>query len=109
MEISQTLGERAKSHGSYFERAKISQDLIRVMEKTPNWSLLDDDMRNSLLLFSDKISRILEGNPNFHDHWHDLVGYAKLVADRLAAPSEPTVGQQVQMIWGTPTGMVDDE
>ena len=29
------------------------------------------------------LGRILAGDPNFHDHWLDISGYAKLVADRL--------------------------
>jgi len=30
-----------------------------------------------------KISRILNGNPNNIDSWHDIVGYASLVEKRL--------------------------
>jgi hypothetical protein len=30
-----------------------------------------------------KIARILNGDPNYHDSWHDIGGYSKLVADRL--------------------------
>lgn len=26
---------------------------------------------------------IVNGDPDYHDSWHDIVGYAKLVADRL--------------------------
>ena len=31
-----------------------------------------------------KIGRILNGDPEFHDSWHDIVGYAQLAADRVA-------------------------
>ena len=31
----------------------------------------------------DKIGRILNGDPNYHDSWHDIVGYSKLTADEL--------------------------
>lgn len=31
-----------------------------------------------------KIGRILNGDPNYHDSWHDIIGYTKLVADELA-------------------------
>ena len=31
----------------------------------------------------EKIARILNGDSNYHDSWHDIIGYAKLVADQL--------------------------
>jgi hypothetical protein len=30
-----------------------------------------------------KMARIMNGDPNYSDSWHDIAGYAKLVADRL--------------------------
>jgi len=30
-----------------------------------------------------KIGRILNGDPNWSDSWHDIAGYAQLVANRL--------------------------
>ena len=30
-----------------------------------------------------KIGRIVNGDPNYADSWHDIAGYAKLVEDRL--------------------------
>lgn len=34
-----------------------------------------------------KIARILVGDCNHPDHWHDIAGYATLVADRLEGKS----------------------
>ena len=31
-----------------------------------------------------KIGRILNGDPNYADSWHDIAGYAKLVEDELS-------------------------
>ena len=40
-----------------------------------------------------KIGRILAGNPNHSDHWHDIAGYATLVDAQLCAkplvPGDP--------------------
>ena len=33
-------------------------------------------------------TRILNGDPNYHDSWHDIIGYTKLVADELQAPTD---------------------
>jgi len=30
-----------------------------------------------------KISRIVNGDPNYKDSWHDIIGYAKLIEDKL--------------------------
>jgi len=30
-----------------------------------------------------KIARIVNGDPDYTDSWHDIAGYAKLVEDRL--------------------------
>jgi hypothetical protein len=53
------------------------------MIDSPNWEKLDDDMREAFHIIANKMGRILNGDPSFHDSWHDIVGYAKLVADRL--------------------------
>jgi hypothetical protein len=34
-----------------------------------------------------KISRILTGDPNYSDNWHDIQGFAKLVENRLLTGS----------------------
>jgi hypothetical protein len=42
-------------------------------------------MREALEMVAHKIGRILNGDPKYHDSWHDIIGYTKLVADRLRA------------------------
>jgi hypothetical protein len=44
---------------------------------------MDDDMKESLDLICNKISRIVNGDPWYHDSWHDIIGYARLVEERL--------------------------
>lgn len=44
---------------------------------------LDPDQREALEMIAHKIARILNGDPNYADSWHDVAGYATLVADRL--------------------------
>ena len=55
------------------------------MGTAPNWPHLADDQRECLEMLAHKIGRILNGDPDYPDSWHDMVGYAKLVADRLAS------------------------
>jgi hypothetical protein len=42
-----------------------------------------DDQWEALEMIVHKIGRIVNGNPDKIDHWVDIAGYAKLVADRL--------------------------
>ncbi len=81
--IEATLAERGKTYGVYTEHAKITQDLKKVMHATPKWVTLAPHQKETLEMIAHKVGRILNGDPNFHDSWHDIVGYAKLTADEL--------------------------
>jgi hypothetical protein len=82
-DVDATLAERGSRYGSFTGHAAITQRIKRVMQSSPNWETLADDQSEALDMIAHKIGRILNGDPNYHDSWHDLVGYAKLVADRL--------------------------
>lgn len=81
--IDQTLAERGRRYGEFDEHARITQNIKRAMIDSPNWAKLSDDKKEALDMVAHKIGRILNGDPEYHDSWHDLVGYAKLVADAL--------------------------
>ncbi len=83
MEIKDTLEERGNRYGSFESQAIISQNIKKAMRNSASWALLAPDQKESLEMFANKIGRILNGDPDYHDSWHDIVGYAKLVADRL--------------------------
>jgi hypothetical protein len=81
--IDSTLTERGKRYGSFDEHARITQNIKRAMQDSPNWNALSDDKKESLEMLAHKIGRILNGDPEYHDSWHDIIGYTKLVADKL--------------------------
>jgi hypothetical protein len=81
--IDTTLAERGTRYGEYVEHARITQGLKTVMIKTPKWGSLEPHQKETLEMIAHKIGRILNGDPNYHDSWHDIVGYAKLTADEL--------------------------
>lgn len=81
--IDATLAERGSRYGSFGEHARITQNLKRAMADSPNWEKLADDQRETLEMIAHKAGRILNGDPDYHDSWHDIIGYTKLVADRL--------------------------
>jgi hypothetical protein len=83
--IEKTLTERGNCYGTFTEHARIPQALKSAMADSPNWAALAPDQREALEMVQHKIGRILNGDPDYHDSWHDIVGYTKLVADRLEA------------------------
>lgn len=83
-DVARTLAERGSRYGpSYQELAALSQALKRTMRGARNWPVLPADMRESLEMVQLKIARILSGDPDYLDNWHDAIGYLKLIEDRL--------------------------
>lgn len=82
--IEATLTERGSRYGNFAEHARIAQSLKDAMVVSRNWATLAPDQKEALEMVAHKVGRILNGDPDYHDSWHDIVGYAKLVADRLA-------------------------
>lgn len=85
--VEQTLAERGNRYGDFTDHAAICQSLKRVMTCQEGWGGLTDVQRQALDVIADKIARILSGDPNYADNWHDIQGYAKLVEDRLPPQS----------------------
>lgn len=86
-DIDKTLQERGSRYGKFATHASITQALKSVMHGADKWHQLAPDQQEALDMIAHKIGRILNGDPNYHDSWHDIVGYTKLVADRLARVS----------------------
>ncbi len=83
MNVQDTLTERGARYGDFADHAVITQALQDVMRDTPGWAALDLIKRQALSVIADKIARILNGDPNYIDNWHDIQEYAHLVEERL--------------------------
>jgi Domain of unknown function (DUF6378) len=91
--VTSTIEERSSRYGRFVGNARIAQDLKRVIAAyTPRgWNPADgtrvkylaDDQQEALDMICHKIGRIINGDPDYADSWHDIAGYAQLVADRL--------------------------
>lgn len=82
-EIQKTLAERATTYGSFKDVATLSQSLQATMRNSKNWGSMQNEMREALQTISSKIARILNGDPEHVDSWHDIAGYATLVEKSL--------------------------
>lgn len=94
MTIDKTLSEREQRYGDFTDVATTAQALQDTMRAAPGWDRLDPVQRQGLTAISDKIGRILSGDPNYPDNWHDIAGYAAIVEQRLPA-ARPAVGVTV--------------
>lgn len=81
-DITTTLQERGQRYGVFTRHAEISQQLKQVIEGYQT-KVLAADQQEALDMICHKIGRIINGDPDYADSWHDIAGYAQLVADRL--------------------------
>ncbi len=83
--VDATLDARAVDYGKFIEGAEVMQMLKRVVQNalSNRDKVLAHDQAESMDMIIHKIGRIVNGNPDVVDHWLDIAGYAKLVADRL--------------------------
>ena len=81
--IDKTLAERGNRYGDFKEHARITQNIKKAMVDSPNWESLSDDKRETLDMIAHKVGRILNGDPEYADSWHDIIGYTKLVENTL--------------------------
>lgn len=81
--IDITLAERGDNYGPFLNLATTAQELKTIIKRARGWDGLSSDKQESLDMIMTKIARILNGNPEYVDNWHDIVGYAKLIEDTL--------------------------
>lgn len=85
--MHETLQERGSRYGDFTWNAAISQHLKQVLQHDgndvrPGWLRCSAVQREALEMIAQKIARILNGDPNYKDNWHDIQGYAKLAEER---------------------------
>src|SRR3974390_2153318 len=86
--VAKTLSERERTHGNFAKYSEISLRLCDVMWCASNYRKLTVFQREALAMIQAKIARILEGDPNHADHWHDVAGYAMLAEREMRYEQE---------------------
>jgi hypothetical protein len=89
MSIDSTLKVRGTRYGDFSIHAAIAQNIMDDMRNSGGWEKMSAVQKQALTVIADKIARILSGDPNYDDNWHDIQGYAKLVEDRLPKEQPP--------------------
>jgi len=84
-DLDETLEQRGKVYGDFADVSHRAQTIKAAMRASPGWPRLVSCQRESLEMIANKLGRILEGNPQYKDSWHDIAGYAQLVFRYLEA------------------------
>jgi hypothetical protein len=108
MTIEDTLAERGERYGSFEHHAAIAQKLQDVMRDQEGWENLQPDQKQALTTIADKIARMLNGKRDYRDNWHDIVGYAKLVDDRMLRDEERAKPHQTTVLVSSGQGGAGD-
>lgn len=82
--IDETLKERGSRYGTFYEHGRITQAIKRALQSGKSWPSMSDDKREAVEMIAHKLGRIVGGDPNYKDSWHDIIGYTKLVEDTLS-------------------------
>jgi hypothetical protein len=84
-DIQATLDERGSRYGDFMGHAEITCELKGIIAQyaITREKKLEPDQLEALDMICHKIGRILNGDPDYADSWHDIAGYAQLVANRL--------------------------
>lgn len=80
--VDVTLAERQSQYGSFEDVAMVTESIVAAMRKC-NYDSMPPNMRMSLYMIASKMARIVNGNSNYIESWHDISGYAKLMENEL--------------------------
>jgi hypothetical protein len=84
-DINDTLTQRGQKYGPFLGHAQVTKRLKDVLreEVDKRHKRLEADQWEALDMICHKIGRIINGDADYDDSWHDIAGYAQLVANRL--------------------------
>lgn len=78
-----TIRKRQPLYGDFSINAEITDMLLRVCERSPNWSKAPAWMRQAIRMICAKLGRMLSGSMWVSDNAHDIGGYAALMEERI--------------------------
>ena len=81
--VNETLDDREEEYGRYRDLAQLLEAIINVYNTSENYRRLLPYQRVALYMDAMKTVRILNGNYNNIDSWHDKAGYSELVVKEL--------------------------
>ena len=86
--VDQVLNQRKNTHGNFIDTCATTQALMQVLYGGSTFHSLSAPQVESLHMIAHKMARIVNGDPNFEDHWIDIEGYSKLVRVHCIQPMQ---------------------
>lgn len=88
--IEATLAERQSTYGNFEDVAFVTENIMATLSKvrTNGLSDLPHTHRMALYMIASKMARIVCGDCNSIDGWHDIAGYATLVERLIGDQSD---------------------
>ena len=80
--IDATLAERQSSYGCYEDVAHITQEILKSL-RAGRYEEMPATHKEAMHMIASKMARLVNGDFNHKDSWHDIGGYAKLVEGLL--------------------------
>ena len=81
--IDKTLEERGKNYGTFEGNSWTTQSIKNACRLGESWEGMTHEKKEAIEMIAHKISRIVNGDPNFKDSWVDIQGYAKLAEQSI--------------------------
>lgn len=82
--LDSTLEERGSRYGDFGDIAEMSQKMKEIMrEYAHRRPYFEEPHAEALEMTIHKMARIVCGDPNYLDNWHDIAGYATLMERRI--------------------------
>lgn len=94
MSVHSILAQRGARYGNFIDQAEhclTIKDTIFGLMGIEKVQTLKSDQIEAISNIANKLARITNGDPHYHDSWQDIAGYAQLVADRLIADEKAQV------------------
>ena len=85
--IVKTLAERQSTYGDFSKVAEMTQGLLFVMSQY-GYSDMPDTHKESIHMIASKLARIVNGDNNHLDSWHDIGGYSKLIENLIKSVND---------------------
>src|SRR5574344_1412950 len=107
--IKATLAERQSTYGSFEDVAFVTENIMSVLGsvRVNGLSELPNTHRMALYMIASKMARIVNGDFNFIESWHDISGYAKLIENELMQTDGATSSRVVYQV--VKDGVLEDK
>lgn len=80
--VDETLKDRQSQYGSFEDVSFVTQGIIEIMSQC-NYKNLPRPHQMALYMIASKMARLVNGDCNHLDSWHDIGGYAKLIENLI--------------------------